>query len=222
MTEEKGNLLLQPVPVGGDWQGNAIIGGSREDDGAMAAGFLEAGDILVEHWKSRGPNDLLALPIFANYRHGIELALKDAIRDAAACVWRDGVLDPRLHPDELDRRLAGTHAIGALVDELNGCLGRLQVGSENQQLDPDTLEVLDSLHALDEKGQAFRYSTVKTGKGKHVKLVQARPDHQHVDLVTTATALHDACVLVLYGVTGLLDEYREYQQAMGEVRRTEP
>jgi hypothetical protein len=122
--EEKGNLLLQPVPAGGDWRGNAIIGGSWEDDGALAVGYLEAGDILVEHWKSHGPNDGLALPIFANYRHAIELALKDAIRDAAACVRREGVLDPKLHPDELNRRLAGTHAIGALVDELNGCLVR--------------------------------------------------------------------------------------------------
>jgi hypothetical protein len=30
----------------------------------------------VEHWQAGHPNAAMAIPVIANYRHGIELALK--------------------------------------------------------------------------------------------------------------------------------------------------
>lgn len=207
------NSLLQPVPEGGDWRNTAIIGGHGEDDGALAMGFLAAAEIVVARWKSGRRNDLLALPILSLYRHGIELALKDGIREAAARLRADGVSDPDLLPEALNDRLSRTHSIGDLVKRLDTYLGRLQLGPDNQ-LPADTVEVLNSLHLLDEKGQTFRYSTVKTGSGKNWKLVPARPDQQHFDLVTLAATLNDVGTLVLHGVSGVLGAYAEYQAEM--------
>ncbi|WP_369360202.1 hypothetical protein [Streptomyces sp. cg2] len=215
MAEDTRLPLVRPVPKGGDWRGNALIGGSWENEMMLAPGFLDAGNILVEYWKAHRPDDTLALPILYNLRHGIELALKIAIRDAAACARRDGIVDAKWERDELDQRLGRTHKIGSLAEELNECLALLKgiAGTDNGQLDVDTKEVLDSLHNLDESGQAFRYSVVKTGSGKHRKLAPARPDVQYVDLEHIAGVLYEVGVLVFGGVCSVLEQYRDRQQA---------
>jgi hypothetical protein len=67
-----------------------------------------------------------------------------------------------------------------------------------------------ALHLLDETGQTLRYATVRE-KGKRVA---ARPDEKQFDLLTAAAALHDVGTLVLYGVSGVLDDYGTYQRDM--------
>jgi hypothetical protein len=57
----------------------------------------------MEHWKAGHPNAAMAIPIMASYRHGIELALKAEIREAARCLRRDGGKDPAIQADQLDR-----------------------------------------------------------------------------------------------------------------------
>ncbi len=213
MTDDDASSLLQPVPPGGDWRKTAIIGGRGENDSVLAMGFLEAADILVDHWKARRPNDMLALPILALYRHAIELGLKVGIRGAAGCLRAGGAGEPDLQYAAVENRLSGTHSIGKLVAELNTCLGRLELGPDNQ-LPADTIEVLTSLHLLDQSGQTFRYSTVKTGSGKHRKLLPARRDEHHFDLVAVAATLQDAASLVLHGVSGVLEQYAEWQAEM--------
>jgi hypothetical protein len=208
-----GTPLLQPVPPGGDWRNTVIIGGASEDDSILAQGFLDAADILVEHWKNHRPDDTLVLPILNNYRHGIELGLKVAIRDAAARLREDGAADTDLQPSALDDELSRTHSIGDLVRKLNACLGRLQLGPDSQ-LPADTMDVLESLHALDESGQALRYSTIKTGRGNARRLVPARAAEQQFDLESVAAALSDAGTLVADGISGVLEQYAESQQAM--------
>ncbi len=207
---ENNESLLRPVAPDGDWRGNAIIGGRLEDDSVLAMGYLEAAEILVAHWKAGHRNDLLVVPILNLYRHGIELALKDEIREAAARLRADGVTDLDLTPEAVDERLARTHSIGELVDELNLDLRLLRLGPNNQ-LPDDALEVLNSLHLLDKTGQALRYSTVKTGDKKSKKLVRARPKETQFDLPGTAETLYDAGTLILHGVSGVLGDYAEYQ-----------
>jgi hypothetical protein len=218
MAEDTRLPLVRPVPEGGDWRGNALIGGSWEKEMMLASGFLDAGNILVEYWKAHRPDDTLVLPILYNLRHGIELALKIAIRDAAACARRDGIVDAKWDCDGLDQRLSKTHKIGPLAEELNECLALLKgiTGTDDAQLDVDTKEVLDSLHNLDKSGQAFRYSVVKTGSGKHHKFAPARPDVQYVDLEHIAGVLHEVGVLVIGGVCSVLEQYRDWQQASSD------
>ncbi|WP_146877336.1 hypothetical protein [Actinomadura madurae] len=204
--------LLRPVAEDGDWRDTAIIG-YLEDDGALAAGYLDAAQVLVDHWKAHRPADHLVLPALNLLRHGIELALKDQVREAAARMRADGIEDADLAPEAVDRRLSTSHSISALVAELNNYLGQLKLGTNNK-LPADTMEVLQSLHLLDEKGQALRYSTVKIGKGKNSKLVPARPEQQAFDFPAVAAALHNAGLLILYGVSGVLGDYEEYQRDM--------
>ncbi|TMQ99253.1 hypothetical protein ETD83_18035 [Actinomadura soli] len=207
--------LLRPVAEDGDWRDTAIIG-YFENDGTLAAGYLDAARVLVDHWTEHHPSDQLVLPALNLLRHGIELALKDQIREAAERVRADGITEPDLMPEAVDRRLSVTHSISGLVAELNAYLGRLQLGA-NDKLPDDTMEVLESLHLLDEKGQALRYSTVKTGKGKNSKLVPARPEQQAFNFPAVAATLHNAGTLILYGVSGVLGEYEDYQADMRQM-----
>jgi hypothetical protein len=214
MTPDEQDSLLRPVPPTGSWRDAALVGGKQENDELLAEGFLAAADILAEHWKTAPrPNDKLALPILSNYRHAIELALKATIRSAAKCLLRDGHQDKDLERQTLDRLLSSTHSIGALVEKLEATLDRLNLGP-GQRLPADTHRVLHSLHALDESGQTLRYSTVKVGRGGKRTLVAARPDETEFDLTAVADALHEACSIVLFGVSGVVSEYEDYQRDM--------
>lgn len=200
-----------------DWRNTAVIG-YMEDDGALAGGYFAAAEHVIEAWKAGNRNDMLAIPILSLYRHGIELALKHTIRKAAERLRGDGVNESQLDPQKLNEKLAETHSIAKLVQRLTTYLGRLHLG-DNRKLPTDTLEVLNSLHILDESGQTFRYSTIKTGSRKNAMLVPARPDQQPVDIVTVADSLATAGTLILHGVTSVLYEYEEYQQYMIEEAR---
>lgn len=70
-----------------------------DDDGQLAFAYLESADLLAVNWTS---NRRLVLPMFGNYRHSIELALKAVIREAAACGRRDGLNDAELDPDKVN------------------------------------------------------------------------------------------------------------------------
>ncbi|GIJ29808.1 hypothetical protein Vqi01_49700 [Micromonospora qiuiae] len=213
MTTVNQSSLLRPVVAGDSFRRTATLG-CFEDDAALAMGYLEAADVLTTHWKAHRPNDNLALPILSNYRHGIELALKAVIRRAARCLRADGDPDTELQQANLDAILAATHSIGGLAQRLTCYFARLDL-EDSQRLPDDVKEVLDALHALDDSGQWFRYSTVKKrsrmGKDRALVLVPARPDQINFDLEAVAEALHNAGGIVLHGGLGVLDEYTEWQ-----------
>ena len=212
VTREIDSLLPSNAKSGG-WRNTAIIGGPWESDGSLAFGFFEVAEIAVEHWKAGRRNDATVLPIIYLYRHGIELALKEAIRDAAACLRGDGVADVKIQADKLDDWIANTHSIERLVNRLTRLLGRLKLGPGNQ-LPAETLYVLSKLHVLDHDGQAFRYSTMKVDRNGVRLLEPVRPGEQRFDIVVVAEALHEAGTMVLYGVSGVLGDYSDYQADM--------
>lgn len=195
----------------------AVAGGPWETDGALAKGFLDVADAALEHWKAGHPNAAMAIPIIANYRYGIELALKAEIREAARCLRRDGDDDPAVQAEQVDQQLSATHSIGRLADRLTELLGRLRPGVD-RQFPAGTLDVLRKLHLLDETGQAFRYAAVKAGAGPRRQriLQQVRPGQEHFDMLAVADALRNAGEMLLYGVDGVLDEYSSWQDDMAE------
>ena len=204
--------LVSP-DANGNGRDTAIIGGPWESDGSLAMGFFDIADAAVERWKAGHRNDLIVIPIIYNHRHGIELALKDEIREAAAWLREDGATDRDIQADEVDRWVSATHSIGRLVNRLTRLLGRLPL-EPDQQLPAETLEVLKKLHVLDHHGEAFRYSAMKTGSGNARVLERVRPGQQHFDIAAVAEALREAGTMVLYGVSGVLDSYAEYQAEM--------
>lgn len=207
--------LVSVGTSGGNWRSTAIIGGPWENDGSLAFGFFELADAAVERWKAGHRNDAIVIPIICNYRHGIELALKEEIREAAACLRRDGVTCPEVQADQVDHWMSAIHSIEQLVNRLTKLLSQLKLGP-GQEIPAETLDVLGKLHMLDQHGQAFRYSAAKTGpRGRRV-LERVRPGQQQFDLVAVAEALSDAGTMVLYGVSGVLDAYSYYQSDMAD------
>lgn len=210
--------LLQPVQAGASLRRRATLGWF-EDDTSLAMGYLDAADVLAAHWKAHRPNDQLILPILSNYRHGIELALKAVIRMAARCLRDDGHQDAELQRANLNAELAATHSIGGLADRLIRYFEMLDL-EDDERLPARTKDILSSLHALDDSGQWFRYSTVKqgyAGKGKDRKpiLTRARPNQINFDLEVTATQLHEAGITILGGLD-VLDQYAEWQDYVAE------
>lgn len=67
---------------------------------------------------------------------------------------------------------------------------------------------------LDQNGQAFRYSAVKTGPRNPRVLEPVRPGQEHFGLAAVAEALHEAGTMVLYGVSDVPDDYSAYQADM--------
>ena len=146
---------LAPAATAGlHWGNTAVAGGPWETDAALARDFLGVADAAMEHWKAGHPHTTTAIPIIANYRHGIELGLKAEIREAAGCLRRDGDDDPAIQAGQVDQQLSATHSIGWLAARLTELLGRLRLGPADQQLPAGTLDVLRKLHLLDETGQA--------------------------------------------------------------------
>jgi hypothetical protein len=69
---------------------------------------------------------------------------------------------------------------------------------------------------LDDRRQTFRYSAMKTGPHGARVLEQVRPGQQHFDIVAVAEPLREAGTMVLYGVSGVLDDYCAYQADMAD------
>jgi hypothetical protein len=111
--------------------------------GGMAEGFKRLGDAGVASVEAIGHGqDYLVYPIAFNYRHYIELALKEIIRDARR------FLDEAI---ELPR----THNLTSLWNTAESLLRQIEPGSE--QTNRQVRECLDRFSGLDPSGEAFRY-----------------------------------------------------------------
>ncbi len=111
--------LFDSVPAGDPWEHTAVVGGPFEDDAQLALGFHQVAELGVADWTTRGPNDLLFVPIVYNYRHALELVLKAAVREAAARLRADSATDASLDPATLDEELAETkpHSLERLANK---------------------------------------------------------------------------------------------------------
>jgi hypothetical protein len=182
-----------------------------EDDQTLAIGFQHAGRALIEYWERQGPDDSLFLPIVFLYRHALELALKVAIREAAARMRARGDHDPELLPVKLDKWLASTkagHNLAVIGERLDRYLGTLPLPT----LPQEAYELVQTFHHLDPKGDGFRYATVWDKQTK--AYVRApRPEATHVDVVTMGDHF-DSVLSLLDGLMVVLDEYRELQATM--------
>jgi hypothetical protein len=147
--------------------------GHYDGDAGLAEGFAEAAEAIFAAWQDQEwANDRLLLPIVHNYRHALELALKQAIRQAAECRQLSGD-DTELTAQALEAHFKQKqrHRLGPLAQQLAGMLAELNLA----QLPPDTLRLLQGLHQLDPTGEAFRYDGQLKTSASHVdvsRLVQ--------------------------------------------------
>ena len=173
-------------------------------DGAagLAEGFAEAAEAIFSAWQEREwPNDRLLLPIAYNYRHALELVLKQAIRQAAECRQLKGDGDPGLTANALEAHFKQKqrHRLGPLAQQLAGMLAALNL----HELPPDTWRLLQDLHQFDPTGEAFRYDgQIKTSAG-------------HVDVPRLVQQFR-AAFAILHG--GMLTALYEHASILREIR----
>lgn len=138
---------VQPDPffeLGGDFQWNAYVG-RQSDATAYSDGFMEAALLMtnaVIDGKLMGNRDTLVMPILYNTRHGVELTLKDAVRQ----LHRMGLL--REGP-------AIDHDVALPWRQLDeGRFGDNELREIIATLEP----YVRSLSRVDADGQSFRYA----------------------------------------------------------------
>jgi hypothetical protein len=192
------------------WRRNAVV--SRHSDHHIAMGFAETADLIVEHWRSKGPNDLLFEPLLFNHRHALELVLKAAVRETANRLRVEGWSDPALLPAGLDEWLArkAGHSLHKLATRLDKLLADLGIGT----LPKGTHTVLMSIHQLDPGGDTFRYAKVfQGGSWVHAPrpLLTAQNHQVHVDVVAMHEHFRSAFGLISDGVMNVLGEVADYQ-----------
>jgi hypothetical protein len=190
--------LFGSLPESGNWRDLAWVG-YYDGDAGLAQGFAEAAEAIFAAWR-RGPrsNDRLLPPLAYNYRHALELALKQAIRQAATRLRFDGDDDPALAPEALESyfKQKQRHRLDPLARQLAGMLARLGL----DELPPDTTRLLAQLHQLDPSGESFRYDG------------QLRTSARQVDVVQLVELFRNAFYVIHGGVLAVLDQYADFQQ----------
>jgi hypothetical protein len=174
-----------------------------DGEAGLAEGFAEAAEAIFAAWRDGAQsNDRLLPPLAYNYRHALELALKQAIRQAAACRQLDAGHDPALTPQALEAhfRQRQRHRLGPLARQLAELLAALDL----DQLPQDTMRLLQNLHQLDPVGEAFRYEgSLKTSA-------------HHIDATRLVERLRRAFRIIHSGVLTGLTEHADFLHEIRE------
>jgi hypothetical protein len=167
--DEDDSLLLQPrkgdllfrddLP---DWHNDACLYTGQNDTAkhGYTEGYRRGAQLLVEHVAEHASNqDYLVYPVIFLYRHHIELALKNLIRQAPYLVERE-LTDP-------EKSHLGKHRLDLLWADVKAILKEICKKAGWGKLDPDDVEGIDAyiaqLSAMDPDSFAFRYAHAKDG-----------------------------------------------------------
>jgi hypothetical protein len=192
--------LFSSLSAAEHFQDLAFVG-HYDGDAGLAEGFAEAAEAIFSAWQDQDwANDRLLPPIAYNYRHALELVLKQAIRQTAGCRQLSGDDDPRLTAQALEGhfRQKQRHRLGPLAQQLAGGLADLNL----DQLPPDTSRLLQDLHQLDPTGEAFRYHG------------QLKTSASHVDVPRLVERFRAAFAILHGGVLTALDVHAAFLQEM--------
>jgi len=182
--------------------GDLAFVGHYDGDAGLAEGFAEAAEAIFSAWQDQEwANDRLLLPIAYNYRHALELALKQGIRQAVECCQLNGG-DPGLTAQALEAHFKQKqrHRLGPLAQQLAGLLADLNL----DELPPDTMHLLRSLHQLDPTGEAFRYEG------------HLNTSASHVDVTRLVERFRAAFDVIHGGVLAVPDQYTDFLHEMRE------
>ncbi len=120
-----------------------ILPACPEGVGIVAAGYKEAGDVLIKSLAENGRNDALVLPILFCYRQYIELRLKDIIRLINTF-------------EETGQSFKEIHDLKKLWSSLRASIEE-EIDEEDQEEFDAVEECIMELHRVDRKGTKFRY-----------------------------------------------------------------
>lgn len=138
--------------AGGDWEAEALAGGSSDWVLAYATAYKEAADAVVEAVQAKNvPPDAVSYAVVFLYRHYVELMLKGLI-----------ILGAKLEQINVDYSEDG-HKIDLLWTRCRAFLER--TFPDGEKADTDAVEErIKELISKDPSGEAFRYGEDKRGK----------------------------------------------------------
>jgi hypothetical protein len=122
-------------------------------------GYKDAADALCAHLATGGRAIKLERPIIFLYRHHLELAVKQLIRDCAALIGRDVPVPQHHRLDDLWRL-----CVSLLAEETPG-----STSSEEVQ---QTTRLIDQFSRVDPMSETFRYPEDKVGNPSFVEIGQ--------------------------------------------------
>lgn len=191
---EAGDCL---IGSGADWQNNACVDFefAHPDDrwSLYADGFKLCAELAVEHVMATGSDqDILVYPTFFNYRHYVELRLKEIIRQGSALLNRKQ--EPRR-----------THKLNELWIDCREVLEAVWPEGSTQDLDIVAALVQEFVD-LDPTATSFRYAdrdvSPSARKVKHINL-------RHLgEVMGRMSSLLDASSC---GIVAMLDEKRSVE-----------
>lgn len=171
----------------GGWN-NACVNFAPNAWLAYALGYKEAADRLVAQLEDeRRKQDLLAYPIVFLYRHYLELAIKDLIRQAQ-----------KLLGDRAE--FAQTHSIDELWRKCSPLLERVSTGDSIQE-QKQIGRLLREFVAVDPFSTAFRYPVDREGN-------QSLPGIRNIDLPNVRDVIAKISV-ILDGASAQIDHYMD-------------
>lgn len=131
--------------------GQGVEGSAKEDWYHLINGYKDAADCLVVHaLETRGDLRKLGNPILFLYRHHLELALKDLIRDCLSLLGREDAF-PK------------THRIGMLWQTCRSLLDEISPGLCCSEEVGNATRLMLDFQKVDPTSEAFRYPEDKHG-----------------------------------------------------------
>lgn len=139
------------------WSNNACIGGQHTSGYTYALSYLKAADILVDIALkgSDTDKDYLFYTICFNYRHFIEVSLKELVIIAEKFYKKSEYLgyEIKKYTDLKSDLLIETHSLEKLLKWLVNVLECVS----KEKIDQEVYDLITDYHNVDPDGQKFRY-----------------------------------------------------------------
>ena len=139
-----------------------------QNDRDYANAYFNSAERLAATFTSEPIDDLILIPFLMLFRHGMELQLKNAVRELISLRKTYlGHSGERLEWDALSERLVGKHShrLEPVLNEVREHWDALDV---SEDFPNDVVELVTMLHEADKSGQAFRYAGALTEHAAYI------------------------------------------------------
>ena len=213
MNQHKGNSLFKKTKTG-KWSKMANIEGPFTTGYTHIRGYYEAATYLADIALSSESYDREKLihPICFNYRHFIELSLKELIKNTQDLYSKSKELGYHVMDiEEEDLDVSNTHSLLRLL----GYFGILLAGVSEEKISSKAVETINHFHQMDPNGVKFRYPFNQKGESNFLTLEEYDIENLKTEMASLKSHFDGVDGWVGYHqsiAADLLREYSSYQQ----------
>jgi len=183
------------------WRLNAVVGWEYKRSDLYALGYADAAQTVAEKAMQGTHQDLLIYPICFLYRHALEIAIKDLLRQTEHLVrlradFEPGLAAERRPAADVETEPGETHSLERLFTRM---VARLSMVAPDAQVPEDVRSAVLELHQMDPRGETFRYPYKR---GVEQPTISQR---SWLDIQRIVDGLGGAFRFLFYGVGGWLD-----------------